>query len=239
MSYTKLSQKVFAEFVETIPKINEKERQLNEGIINNISSFITLISDIFNKSITDYNLPEDKKLILAESFPTELIWRINKGKEEYTQDTKKQLTIVTYTANEKPGQISSHSPMSNDGVRNIKPRLIDVIPDPKYTGYSIARIGQLLEADVKFQVWGTEDRGIRDRAILLRTIIKDNAWFLKHKGLREIVWIGSDEIPMWERESVVKHRCEHYRIQFTEVQMLKEKNIEQVLLSAGLIQNMS
>lgn len=236
MAYTKLSQKVFVEITENIPKINSNELQINEGIITSMSSFIALISNIFQKSPADYNLPTDKQLILAESFPTELVWRINKGFEQFTPDSKKQLTIITYTANEIPGQVSSHSPFANDGVRNIKPRLIDIIPDPKYDGYSIARVGLNIEADVKFQVWGTEDKGVRERAILLRTIIRDNTWFLKHKGLREIVWKGSDETPMWEKDNVVKHRCETYRIQFTDIQLLKEKNIEQVLISAGLIQ---
>lgn len=237
MTYTKFTNKVFTEMVEGIPRRDPKEGQQNEGIVTCISSFVTLISSVFEKSVADYNLPTEKKLILAESFPTDLIWRINQGKEEFTADSKKVITIVTYTANERPGQVSSHSPFTNDGVRNLKPRLIDILPDPKYDGYSIARIGLNIEADVKFQVWGTEDKGIRERAILLRTIIRDNTWFLKHKGLREIVWTGSDEAPMWERENVVKHRCEHYRIQFTEIQMLKEKNVEQVLLSAGLAIN--
>jgi hypothetical protein len=235
MTYTRLSQKVFAEMLENVPRVQPGEIMVNEGVISSMSSFISLISTILEKSVKDYNLPETNKLILAESFPTELLFRVNKGLEEFTADSKKQLTIVTYTANEQPGQVGSHSPFANDGVRNIKPRLIDILPDPKYDGYSIARVGMLLEADVKFQVWGTEDKGVRERAILLRTIIRDNTWLLKHKGLREIIWKGSDETPMWERENVVKHRTEHYRIQFTDIQLLKEKNIEQVLISAGLM----
>ncbi len=234
MPYTQLAKKVFISLVESIAPILPTESvNKNEGIVTSVNEFIALLSEIINASKDIYNIPDTSVMIPIEQFPRDLVWKINNGKEEISDSSKKQLTLVTYTANELPAQVSAHSPYATSGVRNIKGRMIDSFPDPKYDGYTIVRVGKDIEATIDLQVWGLEDKGIRDRAKLLRQIIRDNVWFLKHKGLKDIVWLGATENDRVDKQNIVQFKKESYRIVFTELQQIREKNIEQILLVLG------
>ena len=235
MSYTQLAQDIFIQYVDGAIPLNETSVEIKtEDIITGIDQFIPLITEIIESSKDIYSIPDTSVLIPIENFPRDLAWKINNGQSTITDDAKKQLTIVTYSANELPEQVSSHSPYSSGGIRNIKPRMIGTYPDPDYDGYTIAQIGKGIEATIDFLVWGLEDKGIRDRSKLLRQIIRDNTWYLKHKGLKEIVWLGSAENDKLDKQNIVQYKRESYRIVFTEIQQLREKNIEQVLVTLAL-----
>lgn len=235
MSYTQLAKDIFIQYVDgAIPKNGEASEIISEDVITGIDQFIPLIIEVIESSKEIYNIPDTSVLIPVENFPRDLAWKINNGQSTITDDTKKQLTIVTYSANELPEQVSSHSPYSSGGIRNIKPRMIGQYPDPDYDGYTIAQIGKGIEATIDFLVWGLEDKGIRDRSKLLRQIIRDNTWYLKHKGLKEIVWLGSAENDKLDKQNIVQYKRESYRIVFTEIQQLREKNIEQILVTLAL-----
>lgn len=237
MPYTQLAKKIFTEILETVPISPEQlVEKRNEGIVTSVNQIVTLIGEIIRKSKKNYSIADVNMLIPVEQFPGDLLWRLNNGSQEIDEDSKKAITIVTYSANEVPAQISAYRPGTSDGIRNIKPRLIDVYPDPKYDGFSIARFGKVIEADISFWVWGyRDDKGIRDRALLLRKIIADNVWYLKYKGIKEIIWTGSLEVDVWDKQNVVKYKKEAYKVTFTEIQEFKEKNIEQIVMQAGLI----
>jgi hypothetical protein len=235
MSYTKLAQDIFIQYIDRAIPVNENSTSIeNEDVITGVDQFIPLIVEIIQSSKEIYNIPDTSVLIPVENFPRDLAWKLNNGQSTITDDTKKQLTIVTYSANELPEQVSSHSPYSSDGIRNIKPKLIGTYPDPIYEGYSIAQVGKGIEATIDFLVWGLEDKGIRERAKLLRQIIRDNTWYLKHKGLKEIVWLGSTESDKIDKQNIVQYKRETYKIVFTEIQQLREKNIEQILVTLAL-----
>ncbi len=57
-------------------------------------------------------------------------------------------------------------------------------------------------------MWGLEDKGIRERSKLLRQIIRDNTWYLKYKGLKEIVWLGSAENDKLDKQNIVQYKRE-------------------------------
>lgn len=235
MSYTVFAKDIFVEILESLPPSTvEDPTEYNEGIVTSVSQFIALLSEIITSSKEIYSIPDTSVLIPVEQFPRDLAWKINNGQETITDTSKKQLTIVTYTAKEMPAQVSAHSPYDTRGIRNIKPRLIDSYPDPKYEGYSVIRIGKNIEATIELMVWGLEDKGIRDRSAMLRNIIRDNIWYLKHKGLKDIVWLGATENDKVDKQNIVQYKKEVYKIVFTELQELREKNIEQVLLSMGI-----
>jgi hypothetical protein len=234
MSYTKLANKIFSEMIGGFPpELPQATVNNNEGIVTSTSEFIALVAEVIKAGKDLYQISDLDELIPVEQYPRDLLWKVNNGQEAITTESKKQLTIVTYTADETPAQLSAHSPFHNTGIKNIKPRLIDIIPDEKYTGYSIARVGKVVEAVFDFMVWGLEDKGIRDRASLLRKIIQNNIWFLKHKGLREIVWTGATEKDVMDKQNIVKYKKESYRIVFTEIQEIREKNVEQILVQVG------
>lgn len=234
MSYTQLAKNVFISLTESFAPLTPAEPvNRNEGTVTSVNEFITLLAEIINASKDIYNIPDTSVLIPIEQFPRELVWKINHGTEEITETSKKQLTIVTYTASELPEQVSAHSPYATSGIRNIKARIIDSYPDPEYEGYSVTRVGKGIEATIDLQVWGLEDKGIRDRAKLLRQIIRDNVWFLKHKGLKDIVWLGATENDRVDKQNIIQFKKESYKITFTELQHIREKNIEQILLVLG------
>ena len=234
MSYTQLAKKIFINMTESMaPPPSDGSTNFGEGTITSVNEFIALISEIIVASKDIYNLPDTDTLIPMEQFPRELMWRINHGTEAITDSSKKQITIVTYSASELPAQVSAHSPYATSGIRNIKSRMIDSYPDPKYDGYTVVRVGKDIEATIEFQAWGLDYKGIRDRAKLLRQIIRDNVWYLKHKGLRDIIWLGSTEDDKVDKQNIIQYKKESYRIVFTELQQIREKNIEQILLSIG------
>lgn len=235
MSYTQLAKDVFIQYIDGVIPTQEVTNEIfTEDVITGLDQFIPLIAEIIASSKEIYNIPDTNVLIPIENFPRDLAWKINNGQSTITDDAKKQLTIVTYSANELPEQVSSHGLYSSGGIRNIKPRLIGTYPDPEYDGYTIAQIGKGIEATVDFLVWGLEDKGIRDRSKLLRQIIRDNTWYLKHKGLKEIVWLGSAENDKLDKQNIVQYKRESYKVVFTEIQQLRQKNIEQVLVSLAL-----
>jgi hypothetical protein len=234
MSYTQLAKKIFVNITDGIPPVTpDQVVNNNEGIVTSINEFTALLTEIIVASKDIYNIPDTSVLIPMEQFPRDLVWRLNNGREEITESSKKQITIVTYTANELPAQISAHSPYATSGIRNIKARMIDAFPDPKYEGYTVVRVGKDIEATIDLQVWGLEDKGIRDRAMMLRQIIRDNVWYLKHKGVKDIIWLGATENDRTDKQNIVQFKKESYKVIFTELQQIREKNIEQILLNIG------
>ena len=234
MSYKQYANKIFLNITEsmTIPK--EGDPLVGDGIVTSVEQYISLIGQIILNAKDQYGIPDTSQLIPSENFPIDLLWRINNSGEAITDSVKKDLTIVTYTAQELPAQKGAHTLYGKEGIRNIKPRLIDIFPDPKHTGYSIARVGKEIEATITFNVWGFDDKNIRDRSLLLRKIIQDNIWYLKFKGLRETVWLGANETDVWDKLNIVRYKKEQYTITFTEIQELREKNIEQVSMTIGI-----
>ncbi|MDY0198887.1 MAG: hypothetical protein RBR68_13835 [Tenuifilaceae bacterium] len=232
-----LSNKVFLEIVErynATPIVVEQQEK--EGIVTSINEFISLLNqanNIYNKT---FNITTDNQLIISEDFSGELLARLNN--QEFSTDIDKQtlrdIRVITYLANEEPGIVSSHS-IDGVGIRNIKPKFACVYDDPEYTGYSILRFTKDIDAVITFKVWGNHFHDIRERSALLRKVIDTNTWFFKHKGLREIVWLGSYEEELWDAKNIAKFKTEKYRIKFAEVKELKEKNLEQVAIQIGLL----
>jgi hypothetical protein len=234
MSYTKLAKKVFTQMVEgATPSLPQEAINKNEGIVTSVNEFVALLAEIIQASKDIYNIPDINVLIPVEQFPRDLVWRLNNGQEAISDTSKKQITLVTYSANELPAQISAHGPFATSGIRNIKARMIDSYPDPLHEGYTIVRVGKDIECTFDLQVWGLDDKSIRDRANLLRQIIRDNIWYLKHKGLKDIIWLGATENDRSDKQNVVQFKKESYRVIFTEMQHIREKNIEQILLLIG------
>ena len=113
-------------------------------------------------------------------------------------------------------------------------RFAEVYDDPQYTGYSIIRFKKEIEAEISLKVWGMHYQDIRERAKLIRSIIDNSTWYLKKKGLKDIVWNKSIEEERWDHSDVVKCKTEKYIIQFTEIKEIREKNIEQIVALIGL-----
>lgn len=231
-----LANKVFLEILEKINRSGEVEDiNLNEGIITSFNEFMSLViksNDIYS---TTFNIPDDKKLIFAEDFPAEVMLKLNNDSADLnvTQQTLNDIRVVTYSVNELPGIISSHN-INSDGIRNIKYRFFGIYDDPDHTGYSILRYGKTIDADLVFRVWGHHYQDIRDRSKLLKDIIDTNVWYFLHKGLTSIVWVGSVENEQWDARNIAKFKSEKYKITYTEIKELRQKNLEQIIIQVGL-----
>lgn len=236
MQGTSLARKIFLEIVErSNASLLAYEPEMKEGIVTSVSDFIRLLNEANENYSTLFSIAPDKKLLLAEDFSGEILTKLNNqsSSTDIDESTLRDIRIITYLANEEPGIISSHK-IDSPGVRNIKPKLAMIFPDPQYTGYSILRYTKDIDATITFKVWGNHFFDIRERSKLLRSVIDANTWYFKHKGLKELVWIGSIEEEVWDGKNVAKFKTEKYFIKFAEVKELKEKNLEQVSILAGL-----
>lgn len=236
MQGTSFVRKIFLEIVErSNASFLAYEPEMKEGIVTSVSDFIRLLNEANENYSTLFSIAPDKKLLLAEDFSGEILTKLNNqsSSTDIDESTLRDIRIITYLANEEPGIISSHK-IDSPGVRNIKPKLAMIFPDPQYTGYSILRYTKDIDATITFKVWGNHFFDIRERSKLLRSVIDANTWYFKHKGLKELVWIGSIEEEVWDGKNVAKFKTEKYFIKFAEVKELKEKNLEQVSILAGL-----
>lgn len=238
MSYSKLSEKIFYELVEVnnFDTTSQKSEQIeNEGIITSIDDFMTVLLEACEAYYQTSKIPERDRLILADEFPRELMQRLNEQRNNLDIDANsiKDIRLVTYTADEVPGSLGKHAP-DEVRLRNIKPRPDAIYPDPDYDGFSIVRYKKDIEAFIDFQVWGLDSKDVRRRSKLLRDIISSNAWYLKHKGLGEIIWMGSVESEMWDKQNLVKMKKEKYFVKYSEISTTRQKNIEQLVVQVGL-----
>jgi hypothetical protein len=234
---TSFSKNIFVKIVESlsIPSL-EGNSFPTEGIVTSLNEFLDLISIANNIYCNTFKIPDADKLVFAEDVPSDLVHKLNNGTTslDITSDTLRDLRIVTYTADEKPAVISSRKTNDYDGIRSIKWRLIDEYPDPDYTGYTIARLGKDVEVDISFHVWGTNFEDIRKRGALLRDIVDTNVWFFKHKGLRDIIWRESQETRLWDGKSIMKEKIESYLVRYTQVKLVRQKNLEQMAIEFAL-----
>lgn len=232
---TSYKNSVFVELLQntnhTIISPNEIQ---NEGIVTSVNDFMKLLVEANKIYNTTFNVAEDNQLIFAEDFPKELFSKLNNNAvaSDITSSTLKDIRIVTYLAAEEPGIISSHT-INGEGIRNIKSRFNCVYDDPEYTGYSILRSIKSINVNITFKVWGNYFQDIRQRSKLLRDVIDTNIWYFKHKGLREIIWLGSIEEEIWDGKNIAKFKNEKYKLTITEVKEIREKNIEQIVIQMG------
>lgn len=234
---TTFSKRIINQIFQTMPLQNDEVRKIQEeGIVTSVNEFLALLQQA-NKVYSDtFKIPETKQLVIAEEFPTDLVQNIN-NKDSIgsviDEKTLKDLRIVTYTVDEKPGTVSSHKP-GEVGIQSIKERLLDIRDDEEFTGFSIVRYGKDIEATISFKVWGISLFDIRERAKILREVMNNNTWFFKHKGLRDIIWLKSTESEVWDGRTLIKHKTEDYIIRFVEIKQIREKNIEQIAIQLGL-----
>lgn len=238
MERISLAQKLFTEFVERAPLNQQSSYSYlsNEGIIKSVNEFIdTLVTanNVYNK---EFQIPSNKQLVFAEEMPGEQLAKLNNDSTELTvqDNTLNDIRVITYLANEKPAIISQRKADGEDGIRNIKWKPAGYFDDPEFTGYSIVRYSRDIEANITFKVWGRYFQDIRERAKLLRSVIDTNVWYFKHKGLRDIIWLGSNEEEVWDNKNVAKYKTEYYRIRFSEIREFREKNLEQIVAQFGL-----
>lgn len=236
MTERSFSNKVFTQLIESMPSLPEgKPFAPNEGIVTSANEFFQLVQEARDKYNATFNIPDSEQLVITEEFPNELSWRLNDSNFDghIDETTQRAIRVVTYLINEKPGSISSHK-YDEEGIRNIKDRLIDIREDTEHTGYSILRYGKEIEAHINFKVWGLNFSDMRERSKMLRSLIDLNTWYFKHKGLKEIIWLGSSEWGEWDGANIIKAKSEKYLIKYTEIKELREKNIEQVVIQMGL-----
>lgn len=223
------SKKIFSNILETSRILPQERGIQTEGIVKSINEFISLLVDansIYNET---YKIPENKQLIIAEEMPNDLLSSLNGIENQNINDIR----VVTYIANEEPATISARK-INEDGIKNIKWRFAGVFDDPDYTGYSIIRYIKEVEAYITFKVWGKYFEDIRQKAKMLKEVIELNSWYFKHKGLRDIVWLGSFEEEIWDAKNIAKFKTQKYMIRYAEVKELRQKNIEQVVINYGL-----
>jgi hypothetical protein len=236
MTNRNFSNKVFTQLIEGMPSLPVKTSSApNEGIVTSANEFLCLLQDANREYNAAFSIPEAERLVITEEFPNEISFRMN-GNDfsgEIDEATQRCIRVVTYLVNEKPGSISSHK-YDEEGIRTIKERLIDIREDTEHTGYSILRYGKEIEAHINFKVWGLNFSDIRNRSTILRKIIDLNTWYFKHKGLREIIWLGSSEWGEWDGANIIKAKSEKYLIKYVEIKELREKNIEQIIIQMGL-----
>jgi hypothetical protein len=230
-----LAKKIFINIQDTLALPDPGEFPPNEGDVTSVNDFMKLLveaNDIYAKT---FAIADSHKLVIAEEVPREIVSKLNNQTNSTDIDatTLKDLRVVTYCADEKPGIKGAHK-LGAQGTRVIKYRLVDVHDDPQYTGYSVLRYGKEIDAVVSFKVWGLDYYDIRQRAKMLREIIDTNTWFFKHKGLREIAWEESVESEVWDNRSLMKMKSEKYLIKFMEIKETREKNLEQIVAQFGL-----
>ena len=223
------AKKVFSNILES-ERILPQERGgiQTEGIVKSINEFMSLVIEA-NSIYNDlYKIPENRQLVIAEEMPGDLLSSLNDPDNDIND-----IRVITYIANEEPATISARK-LHEDGIKNIKWRFAGVFDDPEYTGYSIIRYIKEVEAYITFKVWGKYFEDIRQRAKMLKEMIELNTWYFKHKGLRDIVWLGSFEEELWDAKNIAKFKTQKYMIRYAEVKELREKNIEQVVINYGL-----
>jgi len=231
-----LANKIFVEMVEKLPASDPENNPFaNVGVITSLNQFMDLViaaNSIYNET---FEIPNTDQLVIAEDVPSEIVNKMNNlGSNTIDADTLRDLRIVTYTADERPAVIAARRTNEYNGTRSIKYRLIDIVPDPMYTGYSIARYGREIEADLSFHVWGINFEDIRKRGALLKDIIDTNVWFFKNKGLKDIIWQDSRETRLWDGKNLVKEKIERYLVRYVDLKVVREKNLEQVIFQFGL-----
>lgn len=226
-------------FIELLQNTNhvilEPNQIAKEGIVTSVNDFMKLLNtanETYNKT---FNISADKQLIFTEDYPKEILNKLNNNTAttDVLNSTLNDLRVVTYLTAEEPGIISSHT-VNGEGIRNIKSRFNCVYSDPEYTGYSILRTIKDIYVNITFKVWGNYFQDIRERSRMLRELIDTNIWYFKHKGLREIIWMGSIEEEVWDGKNIAKFKSEKYKLRIAEVTELREKNIEQIVIQLGV-----
>lgn len=231
-----LAERLFIDMIERAPTLSvPREYQSVEGIVKSVNEFVELLVTANKEYNSVFQIPETKQIIFAEEMPGELVIKLNNNatSTDFTESTLPDLKIVTYLASEKPAVISARR-IDEDGIRNIKWKFGGHFTDPEYTGYSIIRYSKEIEATITFKVWGKYFQDIRERASLLKDVIDKNTWYFKHKGLRDIVWLGSEEEELWDNKNLAKCKTEKYLVRFSEIKEIREKNLEQIVAKFGL-----
>jgi hypothetical protein len=124
--------------------------------------------------------------------------------------------------------------MNGGGIQNIKYRYGEIFKDPDHTGFSIVRFKKDIDAEIRFRVWGLYYQDIRARASLLKQIIETYGWYFGIKGVKHLNWNGSFEEEKWDHNQIVKYKTVSYKVTFTEIKELREKDIEQIVANYGL-----
>lgn len=215
--------------------LNGNDRRKVIGIVTSIVEFMKLLVEANDAYNISFDILERDQVILAEDFPSDQIIKLNNEtvSTDVTEQTLRDIRIVTYTANELPATLSQRK-IDETAIQQIKWKLEGIYDDPNYTGYSIIRYSKDIEAIVTFKVWGKFFQDIRQRAALLKDVIDKNTWFFKHKGLRDIIWLSSLEEDTWDNKNLTKYKTEKYLIRFSEIKELREKNLEQIVIQLGM-----
>ena len=231
-----LAKEIFNNYVENSNvQLVPPDQIVRDGVITSIDEFLTTLitaNDIYN---TTFTIADNKKIIFAEDFPKEQLVKLNNesNSSNLSENSLRDIRVITYTATEEPGIISAHA-LGENGIRSIKNKFAGIYEDPDYTGYSVLRSTKDITVNLTFKVWGVNFQDIRQRSKLLRDVIDSSMWYFLQKGLRTLAWTGSIEEELWDAKNIAKYKLEKYQLRLTEVKDLREKNLEQIVIQAGL-----
>ena len=237
MAQTVYNKKMFNYILESMgdAEFVTGELRRTDGIVKSVDEFMTLLIDANDKYNDVFQVAKDDKLIFTEHIPREVLTKLNNETSStlVAENTLRDVRVVTYLANERPGIPSSHS-LNGGGIQNIKYRYGEIYQDPDYTGFHIVRFKKEIDAEIRFRVWGLYYQDIRARATLLKKIIETYGWYFGLKGVKHLIWNTSTEEEKWDHNQIVKYKTVSYKLTFTEIKEVREKDIEQIVAQYGI-----
>lgn len=209
-------------------------------IVSSFSSEITRDADIGVDLIKDYDITEfisDVKTIykkhneLTKEFegfsflPENVAKTVDEKEEDHIRFQLLKRTFGTF----------QQQPTPHNGIRAIKPILVDIIDDTKHPGYKVLVYSQLFDNSIEFTSWSQNYRDAVRGAELTEAFFTLYEPIFKLKGLQILRYIerGTDQI----RESgtyVYYGSPVRYYVRTNKISLLYEKTLETLVIETLL-----
>jgi hypothetical protein len=201
------------------------ERSRSVGLAKNINEFY----DLVRLAIDDRELQEGK---------------IDDAKicytEEYSDIEQNLESIVFSLSVREPGRFSEGAPFQGE-VRNLRPIIREVVPDPEHPGYRRAVFGYWYDNVVRFTCWARTNREANKRALWFENLMHDYAWFFAIRGVpRVIFWRRTEDILEKTTQSTGSDTNKYYGrpleyyVKTERIREFREKELENLLINVNV-----
>ncbi len=151
--------------------------------------------------------------------------------QEYPYGTNPEdlnLPAITYRIDRRDPSGENTFGSANRGLREIKPRQRETIPDPNNPKYVLTISAQRYECTVQFDVWATTNLTADEVADEFERFMKTIQGILMDYGIQNIYYRGlkTDEIVTWKDQ--VTHRIIQYLFLTEDIYIISDKTIEDI-----------
>lgn len=217
--------KIFAEtqfinILNSSQKLDSLGKTKTPGPAKNIVE----VMDLLRQAIEDY----EKRERINEDAKVHFLYE--------NPDREAELESISCSLTERnPGMFAQGRP-NESPVRQLRPLLRELLPDPDNPGYRRAVLGQFYDNTLTLTCWARTNKQANERALWLETVMEEYRWFFVYSGVNRVEYQGrrQEEVRQISNNKIYGRPIDYY-VRTEKLRSVSQKELEEICVRLATV----